>query len=64
MSYVFHESRIVVIETSRRVVRAALGLGELLHVPSVVSHPSSPLESFAVRYGITHASFTVAYRNP
>jgi hypothetical protein len=32
----FHESRVVLIETSRRVVRAGLGLGELLHVPSVV----------------------------
>lgn len=32
----FHESRVVIIETGRRVVRAGLGLGELLHVPSVV----------------------------
>ncbi|KAG8836095.1 hypothetical protein FRC17_010028 [Serendipita sp. 399] len=31
----FHESRVVLIETGRRVVRAGLGLGELLHVPSV-----------------------------
>jgi actin-related protein 9 len=44
MSYVFHESRVVVIETSRRVVRAVLGLGELLHLPSVVCRLSSPLE--------------------
>ncbi|KIM32823.1 hypothetical protein M408DRAFT_326551 [Serendipita vermifera MAFF 305830] len=31
----FHESRVVIIETGRRVVRACLGLGEFLHVPSV-----------------------------
>jgi hypothetical protein len=37
MAMAFHESRVVIIETGRRVVRAGLGLGELLHVPSVVS---------------------------
>lgn len=43
MTMAFHESRVVIIETGRRVVRAGLGLGELLHVPSVVSVPPDPL---------------------
>lgn len=64
MSYVFHESRVVVIETSRRVVRAVLGLGELLHVPSVVCRPYSPLESLTARYAILDISLTMAYHNP
>src|SRR5258708_20646367 len=64
MSYVFHESRVVVIETSRRVVRAVLGLGELLRIPSVVCHFTSPLEQFAARHGIPHAPFSMAYHNP
>jgi hypothetical protein len=64
MSYVFHESRVVVIETSRRVVRAVLGLGELLHIPSVVRHFISPLEYFPAHYEILHASFIMVYHNP
>jgi len=64
MSYVFHESRVVVIETSRRVVRAVLGLGELLHTPSVVCRPSFPLKSSTTRHGIFYAHFTMAYHNP
>ena len=64
MSYVFHESRVVVIETSRRVVRAVLGLGELLHVPSVVCRPSSPLEPLTAHCRIPHVSFTMLYHNP
>lgn len=64
MSYVFHESRVVVIETSRRVVRAVLGLGELLHIPSVVCRLSSPLEYFTARHEIPHAPLTMAYHNP
>lgn len=39
----FHESRVVLIETGRRVVRAGLGLGELLHVPSLVCRPERRL---------------------
>ncbi|CAG8718356.1 2322_t:CDS:2, partial [Acaulospora colombiana] len=44
----FHESRVVLIETGRRVVRAGLGLGELLHVPSV-AYPQEILARVGLR---------------
>ena len=64
MSYAFHESRVVVIETSRRVVRAVLGLGELLHIPSVVCGPFSLLEFVTARHGTLPGPFTMAYHDP
>jgi hypothetical protein len=42
----FRDSSVVIIETSRTVIRGGLGLHELLRTPSIVSQTSPTHRSF------------------